>query len=392
MNIPSTTQEKLIFFEKHLLNEVVPFWERHAWDSSNGVLRTCIEDNGTVVSSDVYLWSQLRAIWTFSALFNRIQPRQEWLDIARGLFEFCCKHGRDSEGRWCYRLSPQGEILDGPISIYTDGFALYGLCEYYRATQDERARQLAFQTFNNVHKRLAVVGSYQTAPYVIPEGAKAHAIAMVFSYFFHEMGRTFDDPDILRAGLAHARDVMNEFLQSDSGLVLEYITLNGKVLPGAEGRIVVPGHAIESMWFQMQIFRDYDDHEMIRKAISAIQRHLEFGWDSEHGGIFLGGDSDGQPPIWQNWDKKIWWPHTEALYALVRAKEYSHEPWIEEWFSKVFEYSFTHFCNKEHGEWTQRLDRFGNKITEVVALPVKDPFHLPRALILAIESLERQLH
>ena len=39
----------------------------------------------------------------------------------------------------------------------------------------------------------------------------------------------------------------------------------------------------------------------------------------------------------------------------------------------------------------QRLDREGRKIHEVIALPVKDPFHLPRALILAVESLERQL-
>ncbi|HNT36966.1 MAG TPA: AGE family epimerase/isomerase, partial [bacterium] len=345
-----------------------------------------------VVSNDVYLWSQLRAIWTFSALFNRIEPRQEWLDIARDLFDFCRRHGRDSEGRWCYRLSPQGEILDGPISIYADGFAIYGLCEYYKATQDERAWEIAFQTFRNVQKRLAVPGSYQTAPYIIPQGAKAHAVAMIFSYFFHEMGKVFDSPEILQAGLTHAREVMDHFLRPESGLVLEYVTLDGKTLPGAEGRIVVPGHAIESMWFQMQIFRDHDEDDMIRKAVNAVQKHLEFGWDAEHGGLFLGGDSEGQAPVWPNWNKKIWWPHTEALYALIRAREYSHEPWIDEWFSRIFDYCFTHFYDRKHGEWTQRLDRFGNKITEVVALPVKDPFHLPRALILSIESLERQMH
>jgi len=47
------------------------------------------------------------------------------------------------------------------------------------------------------------------------------------------------------------------------------------------------------------------------------------------------------------------------------------------------------FPDKEHGEWTQRLDRRGTRLTEVIALPVKDPFHLPRALIVAIQTLQR---
>jgi N-acylglucosamine 2-epimerase len=43
----------------------------------------------------------------------------------------------------------------------------------------------------------------------------------------------------------------------------------------------------------------------------------------------------------------------------------------------------------EVGEWRQRLDRKGKPMTTVVALPVKDPFHLPRALILSLEVLRQ---
>ena len=41
-----------------------------------------------MLSTDKYMWSQLRAIWTFAALYNRIEPRQEWLDVARHIYEF----------------------------------------------------------------------------------------------------------------------------------------------------------------------------------------------------------------------------------------------------------------------------------------------------------------
>jgi len=52
-------------------------------------------------------------------------------------------------------------------------------------------------------------------------------------------------------------------------------------------------------------------------------------------------------------------------------------------------WAFAHFPDIQHGEWTQKLDRQGNKINDVIALPVKDPYHLPRGLIIAIETLEK---
>ena len=42
---------------------------------------------------------------------------------------------------------------------------------------------------------------------------------------------------------------------------------------------------------------------------------------------------------------------------------------------------------REMNEWRQRLDRKGNPTTELIALPVKDPFHLPRAVILILQLL-----
>ena len=42
----------------------------------------------------------------------------------------------------------------------------------------------------------------------------------------------------------------------------------------------------------------------------------------------------------------------------------------------------------QNGEWRQKLNRDLTPMTTVVALPVKDPFHLPRSLILQIELLE----
>lgn len=120
-----------------------------------------------------------------------------------------------------------------------------------------------------------------------------------------------------------------------------------------------------------------------------IRWHLEKGWDPEYGGIFLGIDALGGVPFLANPEKKVWWPHTEALYALLLAHELTGERWCAEWYERVHDWSFKHFSMPEAGEWRQRLDRAGNPITELIALPVKDPFHLPRAVILILELLAR---
>ena len=60
-------------YKTTLLNDVIPFWERHALDPDGGI-NTCITDDGRVVSRDRWCWSQWRAVWVFSKLYNAIAP------------------------------------------------------------------------------------------------------------------------------------------------------------------------------------------------------------------------------------------------------------------------------------------------------------------------------
>ena len=138
----------------------------------------------------------------------------------------------------------------------------------------------------------------------------------------------------------------------------------------------------------IHIYRHWGEEARIRQAVEAIRWHVELGWDPEYGGLLLAVDAAGGEPWWPFAESKLWWPHTEALYALLLAHAVSREPWALEWLQRVHDYAFQHFPVPKYGEWTQRLDRQGRPITETVALPVKDPFHLPRALILSTNLLE----
>jgi N-acylglucosamine 2-epimerase len=376
-------------YRSELLERTVPFWLRHGIDWRNGGICTCLADDGTLISSDKYVWSQLRAVWTFSALHHRIEQKQEYLDAAGHIFDFIKHRGRDAHGDWFFCLDAEGRPLhEGATSLYCAGFAIYGFTEYARATGSEEALAMARQTYEHVQQRLAQPGSYQTHPWPIPAGLKAHGVAMIFASAFDELGTSLKEPSIQAAALHQAREVMDVFLHPKHRRVFEFVRLDGSLLEEPPGRVVNHGHAIEAMWFMIHLFQRLGDHERLCQCIEVIRWHLELGWDEKHGGLFLARDAERSP--WEaKWDFKIWWPHTEALYALLLAHSLSGESWCMEWFQRVHDYAFSHFPVPEHGEWIQNLNREGRKIESTVALPVKDPFHLARSLILSVNLLER---
>lgn len=368
----------------------MPFWTTHAVDEKHGGLMTCIDDTGKIISTDKYMWSQTRALWVFSALYRRIEPRKEWLEIAHQLFRFCHDFGMDEEDCWRFRTSREGAPIDGPLSIVTDCFAIYGLVEYAKITGEKDATQMALRSFRSIEKRIRIGKPFGTAPYPLPDGMKGHRYAMQCSLMFHELGVFLENEEILGAALRYTHQILNEYVRPEHEALVEYVNRDGSFSDTPAGRAMVPGHGIESMWFQLQIFRERGLTERRDEILRVMKWCLQRGWDPLYGGLFLGLDIFGkEPPFWKHADAKLWWPATEALCATLLAHEADPKgTWLDE-HRRIADWSLQHFPVAEHGEWRQRLDRQGNPMNEVVALPVKDPFHLPRSLIVGIEALQR---
>jgi len=137
---------------------------------------------------------------------------------------------------------------------------------------------------------------------------------------------------------------------------------------------------------------------------NVVQR-VNTGWDVEFGGVLRFVDSDGGKPkgemnkskleimIADTWDMKLWWSHSEALYATLLGYWLTGNTHLIDLHHKIKNYAFETFPNsdKDIGEWIQIRDRKGNSIDQVVALPVKDPFHILRSLLLMMDVLETEL-
>ena len=376
------------FLQAELYDRVVPFWLRHAVDRECGGLLTCLDEQGQTLSTDKYLWSQARALWVFATLMAR-HPCREYREVADLLYDFCVRAGRNSRGQWVFRVSRQGDMLQDADSIYTDGFALLGLSAYYRLTPSAACRELILATYESVRERLARPGSYGIFPYVLPPATKAHGIRMLFALAFWDTGRTVGESRIEEHALRLAQEILDDFVSPQEQAIIEFLDLDNRRLPGPIGQCCLPGHAFESMWALMHIFRECGRTEDVARCGEVIRWHLDKGWDKEWGGIYLAIDLAGGEPYWPFADYKPLVAGRRSDVCLAAGLCRAWSTWCLEWYERVHNYAFTHYPVRPGGEWRNRLDRRGQPVEDVIALPVKDPFHLPRALLYAEALLPR---
>ncbi len=374
----------------HLLeDEVMPFWMRHSQDKS-GAINNCLAEDGRLLSRDRYIWSQGRALWTFSRLYNRDKKRQDYLSRATGLFEYLSNTGPREDGSWNYLYDGDGNVKEESISIYVDGFVMAGMTEYYKATGNPVARKIALDIFDSTRARIHSPGSYKVAPYIIPDGMITHGVNMIFSFFYTELARATGLEEIRAEGYRLAIEVLEKFYIKEKDAILEFVTTGGDFSDTPQGRACVPGHAIECMWFLINIFEEYGDTERIATCCRLIKRHIELGLDKNGQGMMLALDIDGKEPIfWGKPTYKPWWVQVETLVATAYAYKHTRDGYFLDIHKQICDYALSHYPSGD-GEWHNWLDRDG-QVGESAALPVKDPFHLPRGLMFLCDLFGKEL-
>ena len=372
-----------------LFNNIIPYWNKHGRDLEYGGFLNCMEDDGTLISEDKYMWSQGRGLWTFSHLYKDYSPDGDNFTFIKKTRDFLVKNGLDKNGDWSNRLSRTGERLDGPISIYSDIFTAIGLTEYFHATGDCESLYFAQATARRVAWRIQQPDFDATAPFKIKPGYRLQGVLFLSLNMLTPLLKEGSDTELEAERCV--RTILDHHMDEARKINIEMLTPDLKVTDFAEGRDYVPGHGVECAWLLMHEALRREDDNLIDTALKILRWHLEVSWDEEYGGIYWWLNIDGEEPYNKNWQCKLWWPHAESLLALMLAYELTGDEYWLDWFKKVEDYSFKTFSDKENGEWVQRLDRKGNKITETLVLPVKDPFHYPRAVMYVIESLDRMI-
>ena len=88
---------------------------------------------------------------------------------------------------------------------------------------------------------------------------------------------------------------MDVFYRPELGLIVEHLDTDGNLVDCFNGRLLNPGHAIEAMWFIMDLGKRLNRPELIEKAVRIALNEARIGWDKEHGGIFYFMDRSAIP-------------------------------------------------------------------------------------------------
>ncbi|WP_373516873.1 AGE family epimerase/isomerase [Pricia sp.] len=375
-------------YKNALLNDVLPFWEHNSPDSQYGGYYTCLDQNGKVYDTDKFVWLQGRQVWLFSMLYNQVEPRDSWLQMAKSGAGFLKKYGMDAEGNFYFSLTQQGKPLVQAYSIFSDCFAAMAFAQYAKASGDGEFRTLAKNTYLNILRRKDnPKGMYEKNTGERP--LKNFALPMILSNLVLELEDILEPEEVQQTIDFSVNEVMEVFLHKDSGLIYENLLADGSEHDSFDGRLINPGHGIEAMWFMIDIGVRQNDPDLIQRATDTIIRILEYGWDNEFGGILYFMDAKGHPPQQLEHDQKLWWVHLEALVALSKAYEHHPTKKIKDWYEKVHTYSWSHFPDPENGEWFGYLNRQGKPSLTLKGGKWKGCFHVPRALYQCWKTFER---
>lgn len=411
----------LTFYKRHVEEVLLPFWAK-AVDKDNGGIYTCFNNTGEVLASkDKYTWSQGRFLWLWSQIARMISENKlegekgEYLDQLHLTAAFLEEHLFLENGTCAFLLTGEGqkkESIPGKgfdTSIYADCFVALGLGKFAGLTGDLQRFETALDLYNRIRKRIDS-GHVRTEPYPIPEGYRAHSIPMIMlnvSQELADMANQLNHPEeeiLFQHSISYMDDIMENFYRKDTHRVIEMLPEGSH--PDNDTllyRHLNPGHTIESMWFVIHTAQKSGHTGYVNQAARAIEHAIHAGWDPGYGGLFRFIDKEGGKPKGKNtstpyeqlivdsWDMKLWWPHSEALYATLLAFTVTGDEDMKRLYDKIATYTFGTFPNpdREVGEWIQIRDREGTPVDVIAALPVKDPFHILRSMLLIIDLLEQ---
>lgn len=414
-------------WKDHLEQDILPWWNARAVDAELGGVFTNVDNAGQLLSTDKYTWSQGRWAWLAAELAEEVAAGTitdtdadavVWKERAGRTAAFLYAHAVRDDGRTVFLTSREGQPIpaepDGDLatSVFADLFAALGLGAAARVepAQSEDWLRAAGRILHRAESDW-LARTARSEPYPVPPGFRDLAGPMNLLHTAAEMLR--------------ARDVcpMGEaFWQEIDGVRTRALTLlmgpDGflddetwwEFAPDASqysatllGAHRTPGHLLEALWMIVHAQDQSGEAPPWQRLVRLGQRALDIGWDAEEAGILRYTHADGGPPrgeplapghptpyeslVSETWDTKLWWVHAESLYTTALLCPHSEE--MAQWYRRISDYTYATFPDTAQGEWIQVRGRGGQPLDRVVALPVKDPFHIIRSLIF-LSRIERR--
>jgi len=403
---PYTLRQLEKQYEHDIFKDFFPFLDKYVVDHERGGFMTNVDRDGTLHNTTKNTWYCGRGIWAYSFLYNNLDRKQRYLDIAEKSVRFILRHAPEGDLLWAPEFTKEGEpiVLEGqfiggkyyPVSAEVSGdlFIANALAEFSRAAGDasywNQAKEIVLKCVRIFDRpdyapNAAQVYLGKDAPSL--PGARIMGVSMLLLNVTQQMLAHRDDAELSAVNQRAVDAVLTKHYNPEYDLLNEVLNHDWSRPDNVYRHLVYTGHAIETMWMMISEAWRRKDKDLFRRAEALFKRHIEVAWDAVFGGFFR-GLRDVYANLWIL-DKPLW-TQEEVLIGTLFLIEHTGAEWAQEWFARTFAFVQDKYSLRKHGfslydDWPDRLVTFVRRHTRV------EIFHHPRHLMQNLVSLRSLL-
>lgn len=368
-------------YRNTLTANILPFWLEHGLDRKNGGVYTCVDRQGQLMDGTKSVWFQGRCAYVYALAYNNIERRPEYLEMSKSCLDFIEDHCFDTDGRMYFEVTADGRPLRKRRYVFSECFATIAMSEYALATGEMAYAEKALALFKETLRFINTPGILEPK-YLPAQEARGHSITMILINTAACVRRAITDPVLDQQIERSLCDLRDYFIHPEFKALLEMVGPKGELIDTLAGRVINPGHCIETSWFLLEESKHRGwDEEIKKMALEILDWSWQWGWDNDFGGIINFRDCKGFPAQDYSQDMKFWWPQTEAIIASLYAYEATGDDNYMKMHYMANDWTFEHLPDPTYGEWFGYLHRDGSVAQPAKGNLFKGPFHIPRMLI-----------
>ncbi|KPK87739.1 MAG: N-acyl-D-glucosamine 2-epimerase [Bacteroides sp. SM23_62_1] len=398
MNIKlNTLKEEL---EAHVKEKILPFWMTRMVDHKNGGFYGWATNDGKIIhDANKGAVLNTRILWTFSAAY-RFLGDDLYLEMAERSWEYLENFFADKKyGGIYWMLNYKGKPIQAKKQIYALAFAIYAASEYYNATGNPCALELALDLFNKVEH-------YSFDP-------KQNGYFEAFSRHWKLLeDLRLSDKDVnetktlnthlhlleayTRLSSIHDNSFMNEKLVNLINLFIErminyrrhHLNMFFDDNWNLRSKLISYGHDIEASWLLMEAAEVTGSKILIEKCskISCdIAETVLNNAVADDGSLYYEVTEEERLD-----DDRHWWPQAEAMVGFMNAYQHTGDEKYINAILQVWEFIKQYIIHPEYGEWYFRINnKYQPYHEEEFAGPWKGPYHNGRMCFEMIRRINK---
>ena len=386
---------------KELTGNILPFWMTHTVDKVNGgfygALTNNLEIHNEVPRSAILC---ARILWTYAAAYRRMRA-EEYLSMANWAYDYLRNVFLDPEyGGLYWTVDYTGNPVFDRKHHYAQAFGIYGLSEYYRATQEPQSLALAQELFRLLEKHAyePIYGGYiegSSRKWEKLEDMrlsdrdlncrKSMNTLLHILEAYTNLLRVWDDVHLK----AQHKTLIETFLQH----VIDLSTGHFKLFFDDAWHSLLDnmsfGHDIEGSWLLVEAAEMQNDPKLLERVKEAA---VQIATAVYKDGI----EVDGSIPYEANSEglvdsQKSWWVQAEAMVGFYNAFQLSGQERFAQAAYRSWEYIQSKMIDRTYGDWIKILHRDGTPDPASFKTgPWECPYHHSRACFEMLDRLDNQ--